>query len=79
MLKAFLGSTLIALGIILGFWLGVKVLFIGGIVQVINGVKANPTSAMDIAVGLAKFVSSGFVGWVSFIICFTLGITILTD
>jgi len=46
------GLGFLALGIYFGVW----ICFIGGIVDVIDGAKMNPTDAMMIAVGIAKVV-----------------------
>lgn len=53
---------------VLALYLGVWVCFIGGIVSVVEGIKATPVNSMQLAVGIAKVLASGFVGWGSFII-----------
>ncbi|GCD11705.1 hypothetical protein [Clostridium tagluense] len=54
--SAIMGSLLIVGGILLGIYVGVVVMFIGGIVQIIDAVKATPMIPMDIAIGIAKIV-----------------------
>jgi len=39
---------------------------IGGIIQTIEGVKADPINAFDVATGLARVIFSSFIGWFSF-------------
>lgn len=79
MFKALIGLTLFIGGIILGLWLGIWVMFIGGIVQFINGVKANPVDALALACGIARVIFAGFVGWgVGTIVC-SIGLMIVED
>ena len=67
-------GVLICLGaIFLGVYLGGWILFIGGIVQVIEAIKIVPVDAMGIAVGIFKIWVSGLVGWLSFIFLFAIG------
>ena len=63
-MKEFLGVVLIIAGVMLGLWLGLWVMFVGGIVQILNAVKATPIESMGIAVGILRIVCSGTVGWV---------------
>lgn len=76
MLKNLFGRILILscipLGIYIGFWL----LFIGGIVQIIDTIKYD-TSALAIGIGFIKIWSSAIVGWLSGTICFMLGAALL--
>lgn len=64
-MKKLLGVCLILLGLVLGVWLGIRVMFIGGIVQIVNAIKATPVSAIGIAIGIVKVLFSGVVGWLS--------------
>jgi hypothetical protein len=61
--KRVAGVALIAAGIILGLWLGVWVLFIGGIVAVVEGIRATPVDAMRIATGVLRILVASPVGW----------------
>lgn len=45
---------IMALGIALGLWVGVWLMLIGGIVQVVEAVKADPVSSWGIAIGAVK-------------------------
>jgi hypothetical protein len=44
-----LGVLFFIAGIVIGAYVAVYVLFVGGIVEVINGIKADPTDAHQIA------------------------------
>ena len=53
-----IGWLLVAAGIVLMVWLALWVMFVGGIVQIVDGVKAMPTNGWDIAWGIVKIVFS---------------------
>lgn len=61
-MKPFLGLLLIAGGICLGAWAGIWWAFVGGIVDVINEVRAAELNAMNVAVGVAKVMFAGVIG-----------------
>lgn len=58
-----IGWILIAGGVLLGLWLGLWVLFVGGIGQIAEGVKATPVNDWWIAFGILRIVLAGWVGW----------------
>ena len=68
MARNLVGVLLMLAGIGLGVYVGLWWAFIGGIVQIVDAVKANPVEAMDIALGLARVVCAGFVGVVTGIV-----------
>lgn len=57
-----LGFALVVGGVALGVYVGLWVCFIGGIVQIVDAVKATPTEGLDIAIGIAKIVFAGAAG-----------------
>ena len=57
-----LGVIIMALGVITGLWVALWWGWIGGIVQVVDGIKANPTDAMEIAIGIVRVLFANFVG-----------------
>lgn len=64
-----LGVLLILAGIALGLYLGVAVLFVGGIVEIVHGAQASPVDAGAIAWGAVKaFVLAELIGYVAVII-----------
>ena len=67
------GILLIILGLFFGLYVGGWVLFIGGIVQIIESIKSIPIESFGIAIGLIRILIAGFVGWFSCIICMFLG------
>ncbi len=64
--KIIIGALMIVVGVILGFYIGLWVCFIGGIVQIINEIKSpQPVVAISIATGIVKIVFAGAAGCVS--------------
>ena len=64
--KDLIALACLVLGVLAGVYVGVFVMFIGGIVQLINAVKETPVPALDIAFGIARIVLSGLAGWATF-------------
>ena len=54
----------IALGVYVGFW----VMFIGGIVQIVEAVKDVPVNAWGIGFGILRILGAGLVGWLTFLV-----------
>lgn len=42
--------------------------FIGGIVQVVESVKADPVSAFGIAFGITRVIFATAIGWITFMV-----------
>jgi len=62
-MKILFGILLILAGIVFGLWAGLWWAFIGGIIQVIEAVKATPVDALNVAWGIVRFAFSGIIGW----------------
>ena len=75
-MKTIIGLIICILSVILGFYLGVYVMFIGGIVQLIQSITP-VIIAQGIAFGLVKIMLSGAVGWLSFFGLFGIGQALL--
>ena len=71
-MKKIIGLLLILFGIGLVIYVGLYLLFIGGIIQVIEGFK-NDMNGLQIAIGVVKVISASFVGGISGLIPITLG------
>ena len=80
-----IGVLLMVGGIVLGIWLGVFVMFIGGIIQILNGLPHQtlggivPLNAVAIAIGIAKILFSGAAGWLVGICMTGLGAVLASD
>ena len=77
MLKKLIGCILMLGGIGLGIYVGFWLMFIGGVVQIIDSIK-HDVNAMQIAIGFIKIWCATIVGWLSGIICCSIG-AILID
>lgn len=64
-MNSFIGILMIAVGVILGVYVGIYVCFIGGIVDIIEQIQSSSASAMVIAIGVLKIMFAGFFGWVA--------------
>lgn len=56
------GVALILLGVVLGLYVGLYLMFIGGIVQIVGAFGKDPISGWDIAWGIVRVIFSGAVG-----------------
>jgi len=61
-MKLVLGILMCVAGIALGLYVGLWWAFIGGIVDVIQAVRAPNLDAMNIGIGVAKIVLAGLSG-----------------
>jgi len=64
------------LGVVLGVWMGIGVMLVGGIVQIIDGIKATPTNSWWIAFGITRIACSSIVGWLTWLFCVLIGIAL---
>lgn len=53
-MKTFLSKAIILISIILGLYVGICLMFIGGIMQIINSI--NPLDAFGISIGICRIV-----------------------
>lgn len=64
-LKFFGGILLIFLGVFIGLYCGLWWAFIGGIIQIIEQIRAPEMSVSILALGIVKVLFAGLIGWVS--------------
>jgi uncharacterized membrane protein len=64
-MKTVLGILLIVAGVIFGLWVGVWWAFIGGIIDIVNVIRATDLDAMNLAIGIAKVMFAGVAGTLS--------------
>lgn len=77
MINAILSIFIVVFGVCFGLYAGIWWAFIGGITDIIDGIKATPAQSMMIAVGFAKLFFSGFIGWASGILIVGTGIKMM--
>jgi len=68
MIKIILGLALCIIGVLFGLYIGIWVCFIGGIVQVIEQIRAENLEPLKVALGIARVFFTGLAGWLSAII-----------
>lgn len=78
-MKQIFGLVLIILAIPTALYVGVWFCLIGGIVEIINAIKATPVPALGIAIGIAKVFCSGIAGVVSFWVMLLPGLGLLSS
>lgn len=78
-MRKIIGVILLLAGIGAGLYFGLWWAFIGGIVQVIEQIRAPELEALIVALGVAKILFAGLIGWVSGIICCLPGLAMIQD
>jgi uncharacterized membrane protein len=78
-MKALMGIVLVLAGIVLGVYVGVWVMFVGGIVAVVEAIKADPVNSLGIAWGIVRivFASTATVAIISFWLLALPGVALL--
>jgi len=64
-MKIVIGLLLVLAGIAFGAYVGVWLMFIGGIIQVVEALKSTPIESLGIAIGAARILFASFVGLIS--------------
>ncbi len=78
-MKSVLGVLMVAGGILLGLYVGVWLMFIGGIVGVIEIFQSGNVQALPIAINVAKVFFATFVGTLSAYLLVIPGLIMLSD
>lgn len=78
-LKEIIGVIMIIAGIIFGLYVGGWLFLVGGIVDLIEAIKATSTDAMEIAIGIVKILCAKLVGGLSFYLLAVPGYALLMD
>ena len=73
-----LGLLLIVCSVFVGLYLGIWVMFIGGIAALIADAKAINVIPLNIAIDIARIVFASVIGFGGFFICFFFGIGSIT-
>ena len=76
LVRFIIGLIIIVAGIGLGLWLGLWVMFIGGIIQVVQSIHP-VVQAGGIAIGIAKVIFAQLVGWLCFYVLAGIGVGIM--
>lgn len=78
-MKQILGIVLIIGGGFLALYIGGWVFFVGGIVDVIEQIRAPELEAVAVAVGIAKVIFAGFTGVAIFVVSLLIGLFLFND
>jgi len=78
-MRLIIGMALIIIGITAGLYLGVWWAFIGGIIQIIDQIKAPDTESLQVAFGAVRILSAGIIGWASAILFVAFGLTVIKN
>lgn len=62
MFKNIVGISLMIIGIVLGCYLGIWVMFIGGILEIAHAIDIHQVTTVLIATNIIKMFFSGFIG-----------------
>jgi hypothetical protein len=64
-MRVIFGILLIIIGIGIGLYVGIWLMFVGGIIQLIDAVRADILVASEVAWGIAKILLAGLTGTLS--------------
>lgn len=67
-MKIVIGLLLIVAGIALGLYVGLWLMFIGGIVSIIEQIRSEHLDALTVAWGVARILFAGMVGMLAAIV-----------
>lgn len=77
--REILGLVMMVAGLGVGLYMGVWWAFIGGIVQVIQEIRAENLEALNVAFGIARVIFAAVIGWLSAIVLLFPGWLMLKD
>lgn len=77
--KAVIGSLIIIAGILGGAYVGIYLMFIGGIIQLINVIRATVLIPSDVAIGIAKILFCELAGLIPVVGILVGGVLIASD
>lgn len=75
-MKKIIGTLIAIAGIILGIYVGIWLMFAGGIIQIVNSI--NPINGLGIALGILRMIFcevGGFIAWLGIAIGLTIGLS----
>lgn len=64
-----IGTAIKIIGFLGALYVSIYVMFVGGIVDIIDVFKAESIDSVVLAWGIAKVVLASFVGWIIFRVC----------
>ncbi len=77
-MRTVIGILMVLGGVVLGLYVGVWLCFVGGLVDIIETIKAPEIDAMKVAIGAVKILFTGVAGGLSAILLIIPGQVMLT-
>lgn len=78
-MKVIIGLLLMLSGIIIGLYVGLWWAFIGGIIQIIEQIRAENLDVTIVAWGIVKVFFAGTLGWFTGVLFFVAGSMFMKD
>lgn len=78
-MRALLGIILILAGVALGIYLGLWLMFVGGIIAIVNAIQADPINGSTIAWGIVRIIFASFIGGISAMVLIIPGYKLIAD
>lgn len=75
-MKKIIGILIAIAGIVLGIYVGIWLMFAGGIIQIVNSI--NPINGLGIALGILRIIFcevGGFIAWLGIAIGSAIGLS----
>lgn len=76
-MKDIIGVSLCIIGILLGLYVGVYIMFIGGILGIASAIDSGTISGYIIAINIIKIIFSSLAGFICFLIPSSIGCIII--
>lgn len=76
-MKNVIGISLCIIGIILGLYVGVYIMFIGGILGIATAIDLGTISGYIVAINVIKIIFSSLVGYLCFVVPYLIGVVII--
>lgn len=75
-MKKIIGILIAIVGIVLGIYVGIWLMLVGGIIQIVNSI--NPINGLGIALGILRIIFcevGGFIAWLGIAIGSAIGLS----
>lgn len=76
-MRKVIGISLIVVGVLLGLYVGLWVMFIGGAMSILTAIELGTITSTLVGIGILKMALASFVGYIIFAICYFIGVLIL--
>jgi len=77
--KVVFGILLILSGIILGLYVGIWLMVVGGIIQVVEAFQVDPVNSVGIAWGVVRVFFASIAGWFASVVLIIPGVGLVSN